>query len=128
MAEKQLGEEELMQDDVDDALMMDDFKENGAKFSTVEATDISTLMRKVVYSTHRVPNTTTIVATATLKLGEHNFTLVHQHTACTDPRNFNEEKGINYAILKASKAAREKLWELEGYLMFKQLSSAQEGE
>ena len=123
-----LSEEELMQDDVDDSVMESSFEEGGSNFPKVAATDISTLIRQVVYSTYRVPQTTTIVATATLKVGKGLFTLASASSACADPRNFNEEKGISYAIQKASKAAREKLWEFEGYLLFKKLAESHEGE
>lgn len=123
-----LSDDDLMKDDVDDALMEQDFKDGGAKYPTIEASCISSLMRNIVYSTHRVPNTTTVVATATLNLNEHTFTLASASTACADPRNFNEEKGTYYALQKATKAAREKLWEFEGYLLFKRLAEEQKGE
>lgn len=114
-----LPEEALIPADVCSENMQKDFENAGAIYPKVEADDIADLMRKVIYECHRVPGTTTIVATAILDLQGHRFTLAHEHTACADPRNFNAEKGEFYAVKKASESARKKLWELEGYSLFK---------
>lgn len=118
-----IPEEALVADDADDLSMQQDFVDSGAVFPKVEADAISALMRKVTYDVHQIPDTTTIVATAILAQGNHKFTLAHESTACADPRNFNKEKGEFYAVQKASKAARDKLWELEGYRLFRDLAS-----
>ena len=121
---RKLRDDELMQDDVDDAVMQQDFEDGGAVYPKVDASTISTMMREVAFHTYRVPDTTTIIAVAVLELNGRTFTLAQGETACADPRNFNEEKGKTYAIQKASKAARDKLWELEGYLLFKEIAQS----
>jgi hypothetical protein len=40
-------------------------------------------------------------------------------SACVDPRNFNAKLGADYAIQDCVNAARDKLWELEGYHLAK---------
>lgn len=117
-----MPEEGLVADDKDDQCMEQDFVDSGAIYPKVEADTIAKLMRQVTYDVHRVGESTTMVATAVLTIGKHQFTLAHESTACADPRNFNQEKGEFYAVQKASKAAREKLWELEGYRLFKDLA------
>lgn len=108
--------------DAADKEMCDDFKASGSVYPAVTADSIAALMDKVQYHTELVGNTTTINATAVLVLGEGKFfTLGTASTACADPRNFNAEKGAYYAKEKAAKVARDKLWELEGYALFKSL-------
>lgn len=82
---------------------------------------IDELMREVTYSTHVVPGTTTTVATAIDGAG---FTLCSVSSACASPENFNPALGIEIAITKARGAAREKLWELEGYRLSRALRDA----
>lgn len=116
---KKLPEEVLIPSDVYSKNMQKDFEKSGSTFPKVEASSIAELMRNVTYDCHHIPDTATIVATAILDLCGKKFTLAREHTACIDPRNFNKEKGEFYAIKKASEAARKKLWELEGYYLFK---------
>lgn len=59
------------------------------------------------------PGTTTTVCCLTLRNG---FTVVG-HSACASPANFDAEIGRNLAY----GAARQKIWELEGYLLREQL-------
>lgn len=82
---------------------------------------IDELMREVTYSTHVVPGTTTTVATAIDGAG---FTLCTVSSACASPENFNPALGIEIAITKARGAARDKLWELEGYRLKRALHDA----
>lgn len=82
---------------------------------------IDELMREVTFSTHVVPGTTTTVATAIDGAG---FTLCSVSSACASPENFNPALGIEIAITKARAAAREKLWELEGYRLKRALYDA----
>ena len=72
---------------------------------------IEALMEKVEFKVHIVEGTTTTMAVAVLE----GFTLAKEFTACVDPLNFNKELGEKYAILKSKAAAKDKLWELEGY-------------
>jgi len=100
-----------------DHAMQADFESQGSVYPKVTAERIDQLMQKVIFSTHVVPNTTTTIATAILQVNLVKFTLANEFTACVDPRNFNAELGAKYAIQKASESARNKLWELEGYLL-----------
>lgn len=108
----------------DDHKMQAEFESAGAVYPKVEVGIIDALMANVQYSTHIVPDTTTTVATAILKVGNVNFTLANEFTACVDPRNFNAELGAKYAIQKAAESARNKLWELEGYSLAKERAAS----
>ncbi|MGL4638537.1 MAG: Gp49 family protein [Shewanella sp.] len=100
----------------DDHEMQKDFEQSGSIYPKVEASHIDDLMNLVSCSAHAIEGTTTTVATAMIDLAGIKFTLAHESTACVDPKNFNAEKGARYAIEKAMESARNKLWELEGYL------------
>ena len=98
------------------------FEAAGSVYPKVTVEHIDALMGLVKYDVHIIPDTTTTVVTAytpiKLKNGVYiNFTLATEVMACVDPRNFNAELGAKYGIEKTEKAARNKLWELEGYLL-----------
>lgn len=103
----------------EDKEMQRDFEESGSVYPKVEASKIESLMDKVKYNAHVVEGTTTTVITSFIPIGKINFTLSTEIMACVDPRNFNKEKGVKYGIEKAAVSARNKLWELEGYLLAK---------
>ena len=42
--------------------------------------------------------------------------------ACVDKRNYNAELGFKYGKEKAEAIAEDKLWELEGYFLAKELA------
>lgn len=73
---------------------------------------INELMSTVRFDVHQIPDTTTIIVTAITADG---FSLAHELSACVSKENFDFEFGKKLAIDKASTAARNKLWELEGY-------------
>lgn len=52
---------------------------------------------------------------------ETGYFLATGHSACVDPRNFDAQKGIEYARQDALGKAENKLWELEGYALKKDL-------
>lgn len=67
------------------------------------------------------------------RLGERTSTFVHAyldgkfflgsgHSGCIDPANFDAEKGQKIACRKAEVLALERLWELEGYALYKSLN------
>ena len=98
------------------------FEQAGAVYPKVDAGDIDALMEQVEYDVHVIPDSTTTVVTAYMPMklrngASINFTLATEVMACVDPRNFNAELGAKYGIEKTEKAARNKLWELEGYLL-----------
>lgn len=96
--------------------MQKDFEQSGSIYPKVEASHIDKLVELVSCTANVIEGTTTTVATAMIELGGIKFTLAHESTACVDPRNFNAELGAKYAIEKAMATARNKLWELEGWL------------
>lgn len=87
----------------------------------VRSEQIDSMMEAVVVSTHRFPGTTSTVAIAALPDG---FVLGIGHSACVSPAMFNAEVGVDMATADALKKAREKAWELEGYLLRNRLARA----
>lgn len=80
---------------------------------------INILQASLTYDTAHVPNTNSTVATARLPGG---FVVAIGHNACVSAANFNAEEGRKYAIEDATLKARDKLWELEGYVLGLQLA------
>lgn len=98
--------------------MCNDFEDNGAVFPKVSFEKIDRMMGYVRYETSIIPGTTTTLIVGILDNGVGTFTLGTAIMACVDKRNFNAELGAKYGIEKCEKICREKLWELEGYLLF----------
>ncbi len=106
----------------EDLAIEKEIKAKGLIYPRVEVGHIDELMKKVRYDCHIVDGTTTTVITAILPITDHiNFTVATEIMACVDPRNFNKELGEKHGITKAANAARNKLWELEGYYLARQL-------
>ena len=74
---------------------------------------IDALMARVVYTYDERPNGSTVTLAHALLDG--NFYLASGMSACVSPANYNAEIGRNIATSNAARAARDKLWELEGY-------------
>lgn len=106
-----------VQDTSMDARMEADINQLGLNAPRVPKEHIDMLMEHVQYKTHIVEGTTTTVAVAILPMGTVDFTLAIESTACIDKSNFNAALGAKYAIEKAAVSARDKLWELEGYVL-----------
>ncbi len=68
---------------------------------------------------HHFPNTTSTVAIAALPNG---FVAGVGYSASVSPENFDAEIGARIATQDALTQARKKLWEMEGYVLKKQLS------
>jgi hypothetical protein len=100
-----------------DTRMEADINQLGLNAPRVPKKHIDMLMEHVQYKTHIVEGTTTTVAVAVLPMGTVDFTLAIESTACVDKSNFNAALGAKYAIEKAAESARNKLWELEGYVL-----------
>jgi len=98
-----------------DSTMEKEIVDKGLTYPRITNDEIVSKMEDVKYDCHIVPGTTTTVVTAYIVMGHINFTLATEIMACVDPRNFNQELGEKYGIEKAAKAAKDKLWELEGY-------------
>ena len=105
------------QDTSMDTRMEADINQLGLNAPRVPKEHIDMLMEHVQYKTHIVEGTTTTVAVAVLPMGTVDFTLAIESTACVDKSNFNAELNAKYAIEKAAVSARNKLWELEGYVL-----------
>lgn len=94
-------------------------QERGLTAPRVTPDEIEALMRRVVYAAHFRPlNTTSTHVHAYL---DGRFYLASGHSACVSPENFNEEIGYEAARQNAEREARNKLWELEGYALFRSL-------
>ena len=58
---------------------------------------------------------------------DDQFYLTTGHSACVSSENFDEGIGRRIAFENMSKQAREKLWQLEGYSLYKTLKEKQNG-
>lgn len=81
---------------------------------------IQALMNRVVYVSHVPAGTTSTFVHAFL---DGKFFLATGYTACVSLENFDAALGEKYAKDKAVTAARDKLWELEGYALFKSMGA-----
>ena len=86
--------------------------------SKVTKGQIDDLLSQVVVQTKTFDTPTPhVLATAWLD----TFQLGTAISKAVDPNNFNEELGIEYSTKDALKIAENKLWELEGYHLYKTL-------
>jgi len=80
---------------------------------------IDDMMARVVYVVVVPEGTTSTFCHAFL---DGKFHLGTGHSACVSAENFNAATGAKIAKGKAEQIARDKLWELEGYALFKHVS------
>lgn len=80
---------------------------------------INELVHQLEFKTHHFPGTTTTVAIAVMPNG---FVAGIGKSSSVSLQNFNSVYGAEIAIDDARKIAKEKLWELEGYVLKKALS------
>lgn len=86
--------------------------------SKVTKGQIDDLLSQVVVQTKTFDTPTPhVLATAWLD----TFQLGTVISKAVDPNNFNEELGIEYSTKDVLKIAENKLWELEGYHLYKTL-------
>jgi hypothetical protein len=76
---------------------------------------IDALMARVQHTVHVPEGTTSTFVHAYL---DGKFHLATGHSACVSPENFNADTGFQIALGKAMSAAKDKLWELEGYRLY----------
>lgn len=81
--------------------------------------EIQELMDSLVFKFINVEGTTTTLAIAVLP--QNNFVLAVGKSACVDPANYNKELGEKYSMADCKVKCMEKLWELEGYHLAKEL-------
>ena len=86
----------------------------------VTADHIQALMDRVVYHYEQPQGTTSTFAHAFLD----GFYLASGYSACVSVANFDAAKGQKYAKEQAEPKARDKLWELEGYVLHSKLTTA----
>lgn len=90
----------------------------GLNAPRVTADQIQALMGRVVYHYEQPQGTTSTFAHAFLD----GFYLDSGYSACVSAENFNAAKGQKYAKEQAEPKARNKLWELEGYVLHRELA------
>lgn len=88
------------------------------KANKVTQEQITALMDRVVFRSN-VDGTSTFVHAYL----DGKFYLASGHSACVDPANFNAETGYTIARANAKNNACHKLWELEGYALWKQMQT-----
>lgn len=101
-----------------DAATESEIKAKGLTAPRVTPHQIDALMAGVKVKTHHFPGTTTMVAVA---FSADGFSVGVGTSACASPENFDAELGAKIATANALKEARQKFWELEGYVLKKQL-------
>lgn len=87
---------------------------NGLTADRVTPQRISELMAQVVFKTAEPVGTSTFVHAFL----DDRFFLGTGHSACVNSANFNAEIGERIARSNAERIARDKLWELEGYVLY----------
>jgi hypothetical protein len=87
----------------------------------IQPSDIEALHRSLQVLTHQFPGTTLTVAVAALPDG---FVVGTGYSKPSSPANFDANIGATIAKGNALAAARDKLWELEGYLLRDRLRAA----
>jgi hypothetical protein len=81
--------------------------------------DIEALMHRVTYKVHVPEGTTSTFVHAYL---DDAFLLATGFSACVDKDNFIAATGIRIGKEDAENKATAKLWELEGYALYKELN------
>lgn len=81
---------------------------------------IDALMQRVQVIGHVLPDTTTTVMHGLL---DGKFLLGTAFSACVSAENFDEQIGLKIAHEKLEAQVREKLWELEGYRLYRELEA-----
>lgn len=93
--------------------------ELGLTAPRVTKDEIDAMMARVVYIEVQQPGGST--STFVHAFLDGKFLLASGHSACVSPENFNPSIGLSIAKGKAEVEARNKLWELEGYALYKRL-------
>lgn len=95
----------------------------GLNAPRVALAHIDALVEALSYHTYVVPGTTTTVACA---IAPGEFVVAIGKAAAVSPENFREQLGRDAAIANAKGKAREKLWELEGWRLKRNLRDLHE--
>lgn len=103
-----------------DAVVEAMIQDKGLTAPRVMPATINAMVASLTFKVHRFEGTTTMVALALLPSG---FSVGMGQSACASPENFNAEIGEKIAVDNARDAARQKLWELEGYVLKRDLTA-----
>jgi hypothetical protein len=113
-------EPKLASTDTTDAAIERDIQAAGLTAPRVTPAHIDALMQRIVCTSDVRPNgSTTTLVHAFL---DGSFFLASGVSACVSVENFDAQIGLKIATENAMRAAREKLWELEGYLLHAKLT------
>lgn len=99
-----------------DEQMEQQIQEKGLTAPRVTLDQIKEMMKRVQYVFEQPEGTTSTFAHAFLN---GDFYLATGHTACVSKENFDVSLGIRYAQEEAAQKAQDKLWELEGYNLYR---------
>lgn len=80
--------------------------------------DVDSMMSRMTYVTEHRPNNSTVTFVHAFLDGK--FYMATGHSACVDPANYDVEIGVKIATSKASNAARERIWEHMGFMLYLQ--------
>lgn len=103
----------------DEAQTEADIQAKGLTAPRVTPEHINKLMSRVTFTGAAAPGTTSTFVHAFL---DGVFFLATGYSACVSPENFDAEVGMKIARANAERAARDKLWELEGYALYRSLN------
>ena len=107
---------------MDDQAVEQEIEAKGLTAPRITAGDIEALMERVSFTSFQPVGTTSTHVHAYL---DGRFYLASGHSACVSPENFDIQLGFKIAKGKALFAAKEKLWELEGYRLYQQLKETE---
>lgn len=99
-----------------DEQMEQEIQDKGLEAPRVTLDQIKEMMKRVQYVFEQPEGTTSTFAHAFLN---GDFYLATGHTACVSKENFDVSLGIKYAQEAAAQKAQDKLWELEGYNLYR---------
>lgn len=99
-----------------DEQMEQEIKDKGLEAPRVTLDQIKEMMKRVQYIFDQPEFTTSTFAHAFL---DGDFYLATGHTACVSKENFDPSLGVKYAQEEAARKAQDKLWELEGYNLYR---------
>lgn len=103
---------------MDDKVIEAKIQEAGLTAPRVTHESINSLMKRVLFSSPQVSGTSTFVHAFL----DGKFFLASGHSACVSPENFNAQIGADLALAQAHSKAKARLWELEGYALYKELN------
>jgi len=100
-----------------DASIEQEIQQKGLTAPRVTPDRIDLLMERVQFTFNTLGTSTFYHAFL-----DAEFYLATGHSACVSKENFDKELGQKFAVDKALSAARDKLWELEGYTLRQHLA------